>query len=237
MGLFCVSLPSKIGAFFQFCGDAVPVSKHKIYEDVLALFCGALLVALGLALFKNQGLLTGGTAGIALLVANVVPVNFGMAFFLINLPFYYLAITQIGKSFTLKTFISVTMVSVLVEKIPLLLHVEVESPAFAAVVGGLLIGMGMLVMFRHKSSLGGIGILAFYLQNKFNIRAGKLQLVIDMGILAVSFLIASLWIVALSVLGALVMNMIVAVNHKPGRYNGGYGPAAGVMSQPPAGQN
>ena len=215
----------------------MPIAKHKFYEDVLAIACAALLVALGLALFKNQGLLTGGTAGMALVASHVIPLNFGLLFFLVNLPFYYLALTQIGKSFTLKTFISVTLVSLLVDQIPQLLHVQVANPLFAAVVGGLLIGMGMLVMFRHKSSLGGVGILAFYLQNRFNIRAGKFQLLVDALILLVSCFIASPWILALSVCGALVMNIIVAVNHKPGRYLGGYGAAAGVLAQAQAGQN
>lgn len=206
-------------------------TQHKWYEDVLAMLCGALLVALGLALFKNQALLTGGTAGIALLLTQVLQAPFGVVFFVVNLPFYLLAVSQLGKSFTAKTFISVTLVSVMVDLIPRFLQVEVRSPVFAALVGGLLIGMGMLVMFRHKSSLGGIGILAFYLQNRFNIRAGKVQLGIDLTILMVSFLVASPWIVALSVVGAVVMNMIVAMNHKPGRYHTGYGPAAGVMAQ------
>ncbi|MBC3765422.1 YitT family protein [Neptunicella marina] len=192
--------------------------QHKFYEDIFAILCSAVMVALGLSLFKAEGLLTGGTAGIALILSHIIPANFGLVFFLVNVPFYYLSVKQLGWQFTLKTFISVTLVSVLVEHMPQWVEVKISHPLFAALAGGLLIGVGLLVLFRHKSSLGGIGILAFYLQNKFGLRAGKFQMAVDMGILTVSLIISSPIITLLSVVGAVMMNMVIAVNHKPGRY-------------------
>jgi uncharacterized membrane-anchored protein YitT (DUF2179 family) len=82
----------------------------------------------------------------------------------------------------------------------------------------MLIGVGLLIMFRHKSSLGGLGILALYLQNKFNIRAGNFGLLVDSIILTSSIFIFSIDLVILSVLGAITLNTLIAVNHKPGRY-------------------
>jgi uncharacterized membrane-anchored protein YitT (DUF2179 family) len=82
----------------------------------------------------------------------------------------------------------------------------------------MLIGVGLLIMFRHKSSLGGLGILALYLQNKFNIRAGNFGLLVDSVILTSSMFIFSIDLVFLSVIGAITMNLLIAVNHKPGRY-------------------
>lgn len=193
--------------------------QHKFYEDIFAIFSSAVLVALGLSLFKAEGLLTGGTAGIALILSHVIPANFGLVFFLVNVPFYYLSVKQLGWQFTLKTFFSVTLVSILVENMPQWFEVKVSHPLFAALAGGLLIGVGLLVLFRHKSSLGGIGILAFYLQNKFGLRAGKFQMAVDMGILTVSLLISSPVITLLSVAGAVMMNLVITMNHKPGRYH------------------
>jgi uncharacterized membrane-anchored protein YitT (DUF2179 family) len=82
----------------------------------------------------------------------------------------------------------------------------------------MLIGVGILIMFRHKSSLGGLGILALYLQNKFNIRAGNFGLLVDSVILTASIFIFSFDLVILSVIGAITLNILIAVNHKPGRY-------------------
>lgn len=191
---------------------------HRFYEDVLAIFCAGILVALGVELFNTHGLLAGGTAGIALLSANLLPMGFGTLFFLVNVPFYFLAWTQVGKRFTVNTFISVTTVSVLTENVHKVITISEVHPVFAAMAGGILIGVGLLIMFRHKSSLGGLGILALYMQNRFNIRAGTFQLGVDCSILAFSAVLFPIELVLLSILGAITLNILIAVNHKPGRY-------------------
>lgn len=193
-------------------------TQHPLYEDILAILTGTLFVALGLSLFNTQGLLTGGTAGIALLGTHLLPINFGALFFLINIPFYYLAWTALGWRFTLNTFISVAVVSVMSENMDIVISLHEVNPFFAGIVGGMLIGMGLLVLFRHKASLGGLGILALYLQTKFGIRAGKFQLLIDCCILLFSCFVVSPMILLVSILGAVAMNIILAINHKPGRY-------------------
>jgi uncharacterized membrane-anchored protein YitT (DUF2179 family) len=59
-----------------------------------------------------------------------------------------------------------------------------------------------------------------FLQERFAWRAGYVQLGLDLIILVVAFFVLNPTSVALSVLGALVVNMILAINHKPGRYLG-----------------
>ncbi len=192
---------------------------HKLYEDVLALVCASICIAVGIYLFKGQGMLTGGTAGLALVASHLTPLNFGAWFFIINLPFYYLGWRQLGLAFTCKTFISVTLVSVLTEFMPQLVTFEHISLWFATIFAGLLVGTGMLIMFRHHASLGGVGILALYLQKRFDIRAGKFQMAVDLSILAVSFFLVNMELLIASVIGAITLNLVIAVNHKNGRYH------------------
>ncbi len=191
--------------------------KHSIFEDVFALSSAAVFVAFGIFLFNSQGILTGGTAGIALVLSHLCPLNFGAIFFLINVPFYYLAWRQMGIRFAINTFISVSVVSLMAEYMGQVIVINVPYPLFSGVFGGLLIGMGMLIMFRHQSSLGGSGILAFYLQNKYNIRAGKFQLVVDCLILSTSYFWQILSFVNLYYARS-IAEFGDCVNHKPGRY-------------------
>lgn len=191
---------------------------HKLHEDILAIFCACVLVSLGVVLFNSHGLLAGGTAGVALIASNLLPVSFGLLFFLVNLPFYYLAWKQLGKRFTLNTFISVSLISLFTENMHRVIQIQDVHPVFAAIGGGMLIGVGLLIMFRHKSSLGGLGILAFYLQNRFNLRAGTFQMIVDCSILGLSAVLFPLEIVVLSVIGAITLNILLVVNHKPDRY-------------------
>ena len=191
---------------------------HSVIEDIFALVSAGLFVAFGVFLFQSQDLMVGGAAGLALLGTYAVDMDFGLLFFLINLPFYTLAWTQISKRFTFNTFISVTTVSILTEQIPAFVDISHINPFFAAIFGGILIGVGMLIMFRHSSSLGGVGILAFYLQSKFNIRAGSFQLAVDSTILLTALFFIEWHLVLISILAAICLNMVISLNHRPERY-------------------
>ena len=192
--------------------------KHSVVEDLFALVSAGLFVAFGLYLFQSQDLMVGGAAGLALLGTYALPINFGLLFFIINVPFYALAWTHISKRFTINTFISVTTVSLLTDIIPQFVQINNANPIFTAIFGGILLGVGMLIMFRHSSSMGGLGILAFYLQQRFSIRAGTFQLSIDTIILLSSLLVLDWKLVLMSVLAAFCLNMVLSLNHRPELY-------------------
>ncbi|QJQ94603.1 MULTISPECIES: YitT family protein [Halomonadaceae] len=200
--------------------EPVKADPHRPHEDILAMLLGTLFVALGVTFYTHATLLTGSTAGLALLLQYWTELGFGILFFTINLPFYYLAIKRMGWSFTLRTFIAIGLVSLFSALTPRWIVLESLHPLYGALIGGCLMGIGLLVLFRHRTSLGGINILALYLQDRYGWRAGYVQLGIDGLILLLAFFVLPLDRVALSVLGAVALNMIIALNHKPGRYIG-----------------
>lgn len=195
-----------------------PVEQHSLIEDLQALLSASLMIALAINLYKSAGLLTGGTAGLGFLVSYATPVSFGVGYFVINLPFYLLAYLRMGWAFTLRTLCAVSLVSLLVELSSHWVRFSLLQPAYAAVLGGILMGVGMLMLFRHRASLGGVNLLVLYLQDRFGWRAGKLQMLIDCLILLGAATLVGLPALLLSVLGAVVLNLVLAFNHKAGRY-------------------
>ncbi|MGF1754538.1 YitT family protein [Vibrio makurazakiensis] len=191
---------------------------HNLRENLLALTLGSALVSLGVIFFSKVGLLTGGTAGLAIFLTKVSDFSFGQVFFALNLPFYILSVMRMGKRFTINTFIAVTIVSFAVDHLHNVIQIAEIHPLYAAMLGGGLIGMGMLVIFRHKMSLGGFNILALFLQERFGIRAGKVQMGLDCTIVIFSLFIVDVNLILLSIVGAITTNLILAMNHKPGRY-------------------
>lgn len=194
--------------------------RHAFYEDVIAIVMATLFLAFGVAIYAKAILLTGGTAGLALFLQYLTGHSFWLVFSLINLPFYLLAIWRMGWRFALRTFAAVSLVAVFSAAMPSWLAFERLDPTFAAVVGGGLMGSGLLMLFRHRTALGGLNILTLYLQERWGWRAGYVQLVHDLVLLAVSALVLSPKNVFLSVLGALVVNLTLAINHRHGRYLG-----------------
>ena len=195
-------------------------SDHSLFEDIQALVSGTLLFAFAIVLFRHAGLLTGGTAGLAFLGHYASDISFGLLYFLINIPFYIFGLLALGKAFTLKTFAAVALLSLYSEVLPHWIHIESIHPVFAAVIGGLLAGAGLLMLVRHRASLGGLGVMAIYLQKKRGWSAGTLQMIADGFIVCAALAIVEPTRVALSILGALVLNMVLAINHRPGRYFG-----------------
>ena len=197
---------------------ATTTMRHRPHEDLQALITGSLFVAVGVLMFGQTGLLTGGTAGVAFLVHYATGWNFGLVFFVINLPFYGLAWKRMGRAFTLKTFAAVGALALLTNVLPSLVHFDRLNPIFTAIMGGLLMGTGMLILFRHRASLGGLNVLVLYLQERFGWRAGIIQMGFDCTIVLCSFAVVDWQHTALSILGAVVLNQTLATNHRAGRY-------------------
>lgn len=195
-----------------------PPLRHSKAEDALALLSGTALIALAVALFQQAHLLSGGTAGIAFLLHYGTGVGFGPVFFVLNLPFYLLAWRRMDRAFLLKTMLAVALLSVMSELTPQLIRFEQLQPLYAALIGGVLLGVGFLILFRHRASLGGVGILAFYLQETRGWRAGHVQMAVDTLILLLALWTTPLAQVAMSVAGAVVLNLTLAINHRAGRY-------------------
>lgn len=195
-------------------------SKHSLIEDVFAIAIGTISVSVGVYLFQQAELMLGGVAGIALLANYVTGWKFGLLFFVINIPFYFFGIGGMGWRYIVRTFCAVAGMSLLVPALPGLLVITTIHPGFAGLAGGSMIGLGLLVLFRHGAGLGGINILVYWLQNKHNFRAGYVQLGIDALILTAAAFVIDIEQLLWSIAGAIIFNLILGINHKPGRYMG-----------------
>ena len=194
------------------------VQPHSRTEDAMAILTGVTLVSVGVAFIASAGLLTGGMTGLAFVLHYATGIGFGKLFFVLNLPFYWLALRKLGTGFTLKTFTAVALLSALVGLQSQFLQISQLHPAYAAITGGLIMGIGFLVLFRHRCSLGGVGILALYLQDRFGWRAGKVQMAVDCCIVLAALVTVEPQRVLWSVAGAGALNLVLAMNHRPGRY-------------------
>ncbi|WP_085316324.1 YitT family protein [Derxia lacustris] len=198
---------------------AVPVfQRHTALDDAQAIFTGVLFVSLGLLLFRQAGLLSGGTAGIAFLLHYATGRDPGGLFFVINLPFWWLAWRLMGREFTLKTFAAVALLSGAMAVSPQFVRFEELHPAYSALAGGLLLGAGCLFLARHRASLGGVTVTSLYAQEALGLSAGRVQLAIDAVIMLAAVFVIEPERVAYSLLGSVAMNVFIAINHKPGRY-------------------
>jgi len=199
-------------------GPRADAARHAWWEDALAILTGVTLCALAILFLRDAGLITGQAAGAALVIGYATGHGFGPVFVAISLPFYAFALWRIGWAFTLKSLIAVGLLAAMTEIGPRLVSVGPTDPFVAALVAGVLSGFGLLALFRHGASLGGVGVAAVWLQDATGFRAGWTQMLVDAGVFA-----AALWVlappqVAASLVGAAALNVVIGVNHRRDRY-------------------
>lgn len=199
---------------------APPAQRHTVAEDVGGLVTGIVLVAVGLHLLRAVSAVTGGTAGLSLLLHYASGWDFSLIFVAVNLPFYLLAVRVKGWRFTLRSLVAVVGVSLVSAAQAQLFTIAEPVAWYTIVVGNLLVGVGILVLFRHQSSVGGFSIVALIAQERLGWRAGYVQLALDLAVILAAFAVVDPVLVVLSAVGAVVLNLVLALNHKPGRYLG-----------------
>ncbi len=191
---------------------------HSLIEDAQGIAFGATMAAFGIVILTHLGMITGQTAGLAVLLSYATGLPFGWVFFAINIPFYWFGYRRMGLSFTIKTFLAVALLSLLSALMPAWVDFSTLTPAFGAILFGFISGAALLAIFRHGASLGGIGILALYLQDRTGFRAGQTQLIFDAALFAIAATFLPWQTVAWSFLGAAVVNLVIAINHRRDRY-------------------
>ena len=193
---------------------------HTWVEDLVGLATGTYLASIGVWFLQSAGAVTGGTAGLSLLLHYRTGLPVGMLLIAVNAPFFALAARRKGRQFTLRSLACTAALAALTSVQPMLLGPITPSPVAAVVSGNLLAGVGILILFRHRSSLGGFGILALLAQERLGWRAGYVQMAMDVTVVVSSLAVVGVPVVLVSALGALVLNLVLALNHRPGRYLG-----------------
>ncbi|MEZ5684849.1 MAG: YitT family protein [Paracoccaceae bacterium] len=193
-------------------------ARHSALDDAQGIAFGALMASFGVVMLTHLGLVTGQTAGLAILISYATGWSFGPVFFVINLPFYWLGYKRLGLAFVIKTLAAVSLLSVLTMVLPRYVSFETLHPALGAVLIGFISGSALLALFRHGASLGGVGIVALYLQDKTGFRAGLTQLIFDACVFGLALVLRDGQTVAWSFLGAVVLNLVIAMNHRRDRY-------------------
>ncbi|MEH7119295.1 YitT family protein [Neobacillus vireti] len=159
------------------------LTKKKIFQRILLITLGAVLMSVGLEIFLvPNNVIDGGITGISIMLSYVTGLKLGIFLFLFNIPFIFLGYKQIGKTFALSTLYGIVILSVTTT----FLH---PVPAFtqdillATVFGGILLGVGVGMVIRYGGSLDGTEILAILFNNKIPFSVGEIIMFFNLFIL------------------------------------------------------
>jgi len=159
-------------------------------------------MAAGIGVFLiDARVVPGGVSGLAMaihyLTGNKIPV--GAMIWVLNIPLYLWGLKELGKSFGLRTFWGFSFSSFFIDffrgDIPGFRYLRLQdSPTvkdlyqndffFMILIGAVLIGIGLGIIFKFKGTTAGSDILAAIMQKRFGFKPGQSIMFIDFFVIA-----------------------------------------------------
>lgn len=160
----------------------------KVYGIITV---GLFLSALGWTAFLiPSDIIGGGITGLSALIYFATGVPIGPINLAINVILILISFKSLGKGFGFKTIYSFTVISIFLTYLQTVITEPVVDDRFlSAIVGGILGGGSIGLIFTQGGSTGGTEILAMMINKKRNISPGKLILAFDVVIIASSYLV------------------------------------------------
>lgn len=154
--------------------------KEKLGQVSLILL-GSLIYSLSVNMFiVPHKFLSGGVAGIALLLQYVTDIPSGYFTLFINIPIVCFGIKVINKEFGFLSFIGMISMSIfLILTEDITRFIKVDDLLISCISGGVLCGFGMAIIFLNKASEGGTDIIAIALKKKYGVNLASMTFILN----------------------------------------------------------
>jgi len=179
----------------------IPRPKLWLYaKDYLLIIFGISLYGLGFCAFiatAPDQVVIGGMAGLSQVVDMLSYGVFGfhipysVTIFTVNIVMLLLAWRIVGRTFVIRTLFGVVVITVMFAVFqPLFTKPPVEGQTFMdIIIGAVLCGLGIGLVFIHNGSTGGTDIVAAVASKKSNVSIGRAMMYFDLSIISSSMLL------------------------------------------------
>ena len=167
---------------------------RKIFNNVrtyVVIAFGLLVLSIAWTAFLLPHQISGsGVTGIGAIVFYATGIPMGYTYFVINVLLMIIALKSLGTSFGIKTIYGVVLSAVMLTVLqPLIPTAVVKEKFMSAIIGGILCGTGLGIVFTQGGSTGGTDIIALVINKYRNISPGRIILYCDVIIISSSYLI------------------------------------------------
>lgn len=162
----------------------------SIFYRFSLIIVGCALAGFGTAnfLLPNQ-ISSGGFSGIATIIYYFFSVQMGTTILVLNLPLFILGYIKLGKKFMFKTIVATFLYSKFIDVFSVF-NFLTEDRLLSSIYGGILIGIGLAIVFKADASTGGTDLIAHIAQNfEINMKMSNIIVIADI-IIVVANLIA-----------------------------------------------
>ncbi|MHB1127716.1 MAG: YitT family protein [Bacillota bacterium] len=163
----------------------------RTFLDYLGITVGSAIVALGLVWFLiPHKIAAGGVSGLATVLYYLFSWPVGVSMLVLNIPLFVAGIRKLGIPFGIRTLFGTLVLSLLIDVLQLRVVAPTQNPLLASIYGGVLVGIGLGLVFRSRGTTGGTDLAAQLFHGHLRVSIGQTLLVIDalvIGLAAVVF--------------------------------------------------
>lgn len=182
-----------MGSFIQ---KEIIFSK-KWFKSYTFIILGTFIMAVGYTFFITPNkIVPGGIYGIAIVLHYTLGFPVGLTALAFNIPLTLLSIKVLGPRFGSKTITGFILTAVFIDG---LTYFWGEQPLvqddvlLSAIFGGLLIGVGVGLLFKAKASCGGTDLIAMMIGKISKIPLGQLMIIVDSSIVILGLIVFEDW--------------------------------------------
>jgi uncharacterized membrane-anchored protein YitT (DUF2179 family) len=160
----------------------------RAVRDICGIAVGCFIYALSFTLFIiPQNLAPGGISGFAIILKSYLPVvPIGATIIVLNAPLFLVSLKRLGKGFLWRTVLATVLSSVLIDALTPYVHGFEVDLLLSSIYGGVVMGIGIGIIFRFFGSTGGTDLFAQLLSEKAGLSFGSTLLIVDTIIIALS---------------------------------------------------
>lgn len=164
-------------------------------KDFMFIVFGILSYAVGYTAFiLPERVVMGGVSGLSALIYYATNIPAGISIFVLNITLLIIAFSALTKQFVVRTIIGVILLSMFIGALqPFFQAYPIitagEDKFMHVLIGGMLGGAGLGIVFSHNGSTGGTDILTVLLTKHFNLSFGRAMQFIDCTIIGSSYLL------------------------------------------------
>ena len=154
----------------------------------LVIILGAMLAAYSLDTFLiPNNILDGGVTGISIIVSKVFSIPISLLVILINIPFVYIGYRNLGKSFLMRTIVSMVTFSLALSFFESF-HEVTDEILLATIFGGVLLGIGVGLIIRVGACVDGTESVALVISKKTSLSVGQIVMIFNFIIYSIATL-------------------------------------------------
>lgn len=164
-------------------------------KDFMFIVFGILSYAVGYTAFiLPERVVMGGVSGLSALIYYATNIPAGISIFVLNITLLIIAFSALTKQFVVRTIIGVLLISLFIGTLqPFFQAYPIitagEDKFMHVLIGGMLGGAGLGIVFSHNGSTGGTDIITVLLTKHFNLSFGRAMQFIDCTIIGSSYLL------------------------------------------------